>query len=188
MQRFWCINGWRSCFRASLNLHFALILWMIFFPDTGGLHLLWGLSVYCRRGADGHRGCHSHRPLLPICEDLLTWDFILPTCFSVGVVYLCHWVDIKGPFLCHSTGALATYALCCNRSRRLYSGEATQAWLGGQTLNTRQWNASHYWSFALETWSFAHPNPVLTACSLQSSGALNESCGTVQNKRSLTAA
>ncbi|XP_029697887.1 protein lifeguard 3-like isoform X2 [Takifugu rubripes] len=53
-------------------------------PNQSGLHLLWGLSVYCRRGADGHRGCHCHRPLLPIC-------------------------------------ALATYALCCNRSRRLYS-------------------------------------------------------------------
>lgn len=26
MQRFCCINGWRSCFRASLNLNFILIL------------------------------------------------------------------------------------------------------------------------------------------------------------------
>lgn len=33
MQRFCCIKGWRSCFRASLNLNFSLILW-ITFPTT----------------------------------------------------------------------------------------------------------------------------------------------------------
>lgn len=63
-------------------------LWLLsdLFPITGGLHLLWGVSVHRCRGADGHRGHHRHRPLLPICEDLLTWDFVLPRCFSVGGV------------------------------------------------------------------------------------------------------
>lgn len=64
---FWTILGplWLS---SRLHLNPVIDI----FPIAGGLHLLWRVSVYCCRGADGHRGHHRHRPLLPICEYLLS--------------------------------------------------------------------------------------------------------------------
>lgn len=38
-------------------------------------------------------------------------------------------VHIQRPFLCHPTGPLAAYALCCNWSHRLHPGGSTLTWI-----------------------------------------------------------
>lgn len=99
------------------------------FLIIGGLHLLRGISLHSCCFAHDHWDCYIHRALLPICENSLVKSFniflLLCVNFSSSSkgVYMCDQFSHLKPFLCHPTGPLAAYALCCNRSHRLHSGE-----------------------------------------------------------------